>query len=847
MATKPASARGRTARGRDGLLVSIRYIDVVEDIPRLRYVPALDGLRALAVSAVLFFHAQAGFAGGGFLGVSVFFTISGYLITSLLLAEHVATGTVSLRQFYGRRLRRLIPGAYACVAFVLALSAMWTPYQRAHLRGDEVAALSNVANWRFAFASTTYSDLFISSPSPLAHYWSLAIEEQCYVVIPIVAWVALRHGRRTLFAATCALLAVSFVATMFTTNDNLIYNGTHTRAAEILIGVLLAQIGFRAERLRRMVSILGALAFAVLGLLVATVTVNDHWLYRGGLVAVGVLSALAIAMIVSGGAWATVLGYRPLVYIGKISYGLYLVHWPIFVAFSPSRTHLQGPTLAVLRIAISIAVASLSYHLFELRIRQRHVLRSPRRALLAMSVAFSMLLAASLVASPSVRVSLSAQVLSQGATGPIAFGADDSATTAGPVVDAVAQRRHRVLVVGSDRTPVTALAAEGYDAIDAVQPSCPLMPGPTAPHTTDSNDPANVCEPLSQSWSRLIARYAPDVVVISTGALERDVITGDGASHDQSFTALKDATARLTAGFADLNLAFDNLDATGIPYLLADHPRSGDPKIDALEQVRLTHPDAGTAATTPEQLTAGVRDRLDKSSTADGRLHVLVIGDSTSLFMARALSDAAPDRLRVVWAGEEGCPFVRVVELRDSKKADGQWSPSCRDIRTSLPPLIDSVHPDVVLLISTVFELMDQRYPGDRQWHRPGDATYRAYHQSEMDSFRKMLAQRSIPLLIADSPGAKPGPWFTPEMSGAWRLAAWNAQIHSWCDTSLNTSCFYYAGPLIDAEQKNGSMRSDGVHPEIGPLTDLAREVFVEELFRRTNTLRQSMASPIRS
>ena len=177
-----------------------------------RYMPALDGLRALAVLAVLVFHAQLSFAPGGFLGVSVFFTLSGYLITSMLITEHTATGTISLRSFYGKRLRRLIPGSYACIALVIALGVLWTTYQREHLAGDVAAALANVSNWRFAFASRSYSDLFLGSPSPLAHFWSLAIEEQCYVLIPVIALISLRHGRRTLMIVTCGLTAASVAA-----------------------------------------------------------------------------------------------------------------------------------------------------------------------------------------------------------------------------------------------------------------------------------------------------------------------------------------------------------------------------------------------------------------------------------------------------------------------------------------------------------------------------------------------------------------------------------------------------------------------------------------------------------
>src|SRR4051794_28171701 len=152
--------------------------------PRLPYERGLDGLRAVAVIAVLLFHGGVTRAGGGFLGVSLFFTLSGYLITTLLLREHATHGAISLRSFWSRRVRRLAPAALVMVGAVVATAPLWLDAaQQRQLRGDAFASIFDVANWHYAFASRAYADLF-AAPSPLLHLWSLAIEEQFYIVLP---------------------------------------------------------------------------------------------------------------------------------------------------------------------------------------------------------------------------------------------------------------------------------------------------------------------------------------------------------------------------------------------------------------------------------------------------------------------------------------------------------------------------------------------------------------------------------------------------------------------------------------------------------------------------------------
>src|SRR5512139_802432 len=179
--------------------------------PGRGYLPGLDGLRAMAVVAVLMFHGGVERAGGGFLGVEVFFVVSGYLITLLLLREHAATGQVNLRGFWGRRARRLLPAAAAVVTATLSYAVLFLPDEVGGLRADGLSAAGYVTNWWLIFGDQPYFEV-MGRPSLLQHLWSLAVEEQFYLLWPVVLFLLLRFaGRRAAFATTLAAAAGSYV------------------------------------------------------------------------------------------------------------------------------------------------------------------------------------------------------------------------------------------------------------------------------------------------------------------------------------------------------------------------------------------------------------------------------------------------------------------------------------------------------------------------------------------------------------------------------------------------------------------------------------------------------------
>lgn len=360
---------------------------------------AFDGLRGVAVVGVLLFHAGATGFGGGFLGVSIFFTLSGFLITSLLLVEHESTGRIALGSFWGRRARRILPAALIALAGVAVYGlTVADAHQAARLPADGLSALGEVANWRFVLGDQSYAALF-SAPSPVQHFWSLAIEEQFYLVFPLIVVATLtlaRGARRPLVVVVTALaLASALVAGLLYSpghDPSRVYYGTDTRAVELLVGALLAlalagRHRLAAKRTTVTVASLGVVALALLVGSWVTVEQSDGALYRGGLAFHAVLVAAVIAAALVPGPVRSVLSIRPLRMLGIISYGVYLYHWPIFLWLTPERTGLGGLELFGERMALTIAIATISYLWIEQPILHRSWVRGWRPAVVAAAFA----------------------------------------------------------------------------------------------------------------------------------------------------------------------------------------------------------------------------------------------------------------------------------------------------------------------------------------------------------------------------------------------------------------------------------------------------------------------------
>jgi len=350
--------------------------------------PGLDGLRAIAVLAVIAFHLNPDWAPGGLLGVGVFFTLSGYLITDLLLGQRATTGSLDLGQFWLRRARRLLPALFLMIAVVVAWVTLSDPSRLAALRGDVIAATFYVSNWWNIVREASYFARF-GPPPPLDHLWSLAVEEQFYLIWPWMLWLGLRftRGRPALsgvILTTMTLVgaAVSAVAMWLIYEPGVdptrVYEGTDTRAFGLLIGAALAMVwpsrrlgDTLARRWRVSLDGVGMLGLVVIGLLIWRTSEYSPFLYRGGIVLLSVATAATVAAMAHPACWLGVaVGWRPLRWLGVRSYGIYLWHWPIIVLTAPSLQGEASLSLRAAQVAATIVVAALSWRYFEEPIRR---------------------------------------------------------------------------------------------------------------------------------------------------------------------------------------------------------------------------------------------------------------------------------------------------------------------------------------------------------------------------------------------------------------------------------------------------------------------------------------------
>jgi peptidoglycan/LPS O-acetylase OafA/YrhL len=340
----------------------------------------IDGLRAIAVGAVFAYHADRSWLPGGFLGVDVFFVISGYLITSLLLAELAATGRVALGEFWARRARRLLPALFVLLAVCLVVGAT-VERGRLAVRGDALAAIFYVANWRFVFEHHSYFEQF-GRPPLLRHLWSLAVEEQFYLVWPLLLVLGMRFARRglPLLVAAAAVASTGLMWVLYRpgADPSRVFYGTDTRAAPLLVGVLLAFVwrpgalpGLPRRFGRAALDALSVLALAAVAAAFVAVHDNESALYRGGFLVLAVCAALLLATVVhpaSGLGW---LLARPLPrWLGERSYAIYLWHWPVLVFTRPGvDVQVNRAVLLVFQVGATLLLAELSYRLVERPVR----------------------------------------------------------------------------------------------------------------------------------------------------------------------------------------------------------------------------------------------------------------------------------------------------------------------------------------------------------------------------------------------------------------------------------------------------------------------------------------------
>ena len=350
---------------------------------RLSYITGLDGIRAVAVMAVLFYHANQPWALGGFLGVETFFVLSGFLITSLLLAEWQATKQIDLKHFWLRRARRLLPAVWLLLLALPILAVLFARDALPRLKEDIPAALFYITNWVYIVREVPYFEAF-GRPPLLQQLWSLAVEEQFYLLWPLILLFLLRtskNNRYKLLSAITIMIALSAVwmAVLYSPElDPLrVYYGTDTRAAGFLVGALLAVIWSPGQVSHKtgsgLFDALGWLGLLALLLLYNKLNEFQPFLYRGGIL----VTALASAMLIVGASTPTTFISRlleapPLRWIGSRSYSIYLWHWPVFMLTRPGLD-LQLPTLWIRigQVLVTFVLAEMSYRWVETPVRQK--------------------------------------------------------------------------------------------------------------------------------------------------------------------------------------------------------------------------------------------------------------------------------------------------------------------------------------------------------------------------------------------------------------------------------------------------------------------------------------------
>ncbi len=476
---------------------------------------------------------------GGFLGVDLFFVLSGFLITGLILDERKRTGSISLRSFWNRRARRLLPALAVLLLVVLAATTLIGDVaQRRDLPGGLLSAVLYISNWNLIAQNQSYFDQF-QSLSPLQHLWSLAIEEQFYVVWPLAAIACLARSRRLLIGATIVAALVSVALMIHFVGDgdpSRSYYGTDTRAFSLLVGALGAMFIWHLSPSGRRAQILGVLGLGGLALSYVAVHDHDRWMYRGGFVGFSLLALLVIVLASGDNLVARLMAHPVLRRIGFLSYALYLWHWPIRVLLTDTRLHLPdsgfGEFLGVtIRLGLTFGAAWLSMTLVERRFRgsQLGIVRFGA-AWLAIG---AILVTVAFAIRPSAGATINTRV-----------GGDQLAQRERNLKSPVDSEKPTVMVVGDS----IALTFEdglrrtidpNVSVVGGAELGCALLTSPRMLGFDGTWIPTgSQCPDHDAYWSQLIESKDPDVVIMLMGAWDlyaRDWGNGKVAPGDREF------------------------------------------------------------------------------------------------------------------------------------------------------------------------------------------------------------------------------------------------------------------------------------------------------------------------
>ena len=684
------------------------------------YQPGLDGLRGFTIFCVLFYHARLGPYDGMYLSLSLFFVLSGFLITAILLNDRHRAGRIDFKRFWSRRVRRLAPAALLGVLLAVIYGAtLATRSQAEQLPGDLVGVIFYVVNWTFIATEQSYTDIF-AAPSPVQHYWSLAVEEQFYLIIPLSLGFLLRF--KVPYRWVVGILGAGVIAStlwmLYLHNDGIdidrLYFGTDTRIAEVLVGVMLAVVmdrreGYLSERTRQVFGYAGFLAIGGLLWLWFTIGVTESFSYRGGFLLNSLLTAVLIMAIVSDrGPLSHVFRWSPAVRIGRFSYGIYIYHFVIFLWLTPERTGLDPWPNCALRFAVTLAVSWASYHYIETPVRNGASLGLSRsgRVLFYPVTGVALIIAANVTAN------------TDGAD-PLATLRAENTSFLAPV--ATSDGVLDILVIHSEENEEIVEHLEDVvaddDGVDIVATERFTCEGGVVDY-----DGSPTCANWAQDWPRLIEEHDPDTVLLfvewwagdEPGSLEVAGAESDrakvGAVVDTGFDILTSNGAAIASVGAGQTAQVQFQRGVAVLYqALAD--LGSKPGVNLVPTGAMPNP----STTTPEEYLQQSADRLVEVSALyqradrEGAARVLVIGDSQARSLGYGLERWGADQGIWVWnVATNGCGLAD-EGFKVGTGEEEPIRPECVTAVAALESQVASFDPDMVIVLSSVWDIGPRR------------------------------------------------------------------------------------------------------------------------------------------
>lgn len=800
------------------------------------YQKGLDGLRGYTIFCVLFYHARLGPYDGFYLSLSLFFVLSGFLIAAILLDDRERAGRVDFKRFWARRVRRLAPaalgGAFLAVVFGATVA---TRSQAEQLPEDLIGVIFYVVNWTFIATEQSYTDIF-AAPSPVQHYWSLAVEEQFYIVIPLLLGFLLRFKvpYRTMVAVLTAIILGSSAWMLYLynagTDVDRLYFGTDTRIAEVMVGVLLAVVmhhrhGQIKEKVRQVLSWSGWLVIVALGYLWTTFGVTEGFSYKGGFLLNSLLTAaLIMAIVAQRGVLDRVFNWRVAVWVGGLSYGLYIYHFVIFLWLTPERTGLDPWPNCALRFALTFLVAWASHRFIETPIRKGFSFGLPTigQVFVYPVVGIALIVGANLTANLD-------------GDDPLATLRDDGRSLRAPV--ATSDGVLDILVIYS---------AENGEVVDALETVIAdddqINLGAREVFACEGGvvevDGAPTCANWAEDWPALIAAHDPDSIVLFVDSWAGDDLASlavDGADDARAKSAALLGTgidllttegasvASIGSGatfeaafFRGLSPYYGSLQDLGTRVDVNLVPSGAMPDPSTVEHGEYIQ-------TSAESLVdfAALYQRADRS----GATRVMVIGDSQARSLGYGLERWGADEGYWVWnVATNGCGLAD----EGYKFGSGEETPirpECVAAVASFDSQVASFDPDLVVVLSSAWDVGRRRLD---EWPEPlriGEPEFNDYLTREYETVVEAMTASGAKIVWMIAPcldrGSAPDPsevntdWVGPE-----ELGVLNNDILPGIGSSYPDSVEFYdldavlcpGGEPLREVDGISPIRGDGVH-----------------------------------